>query len=277
MTPMNRSFEERRTDSLDGLRQLRRELLPDPEAGVAHTEKAWGATGSFTVDFVLADIWSRPQLSRRDRSMIVLATLIALGQTGKEMVVHTQGAIHHGMTREEVEELVTHVSAYVGFPKTLGAIRIVQDGLRSFEESGKLPPHKPAARKSDDERYNDGLDVLSTLMGWSDPATEAPKLEERLGPLGPLSIRYLFGEVWARTELSRRDRSLITVTILAALGRTDQMSTHVPGALNHGVTREEIEEVMVQMLGYAGWPAAVAGIAKAREIFAAIDAKNGGD
>ena len=274
MTTMNRTFEERRADSLDGLRKLRRDLLPDPETGVAHTERVWGATGSFTVDFVLADIWSRPQLSRRDRSMIVLATLIALGQTGKEMVVHTQGAIHHGMTREEVEEVVTHVSAYVGFPKTLGAIRIVQDGLRSFEENGKLPPHEPAARKSDEERYHDGLDVLRTLMDWSDPAGEAPKLEERLGPIGPLAIRYLFGEVWARTQLSRRDRSLITVAILTALGRTDQMTTHVPGALNHGVTREEIEEAMVQMLGYAGWPAAVSGLAKAREIFAAIDAES---
>ena len=260
---------ERRQLAVDGLRKLRGDRLKDVEGGLKHTEDLWGATGSFTIDFVLADIWARPQLPRRDRSLIVLAALITIG-ADKELKVHTQGALNHGLTREQVEEVVTHVSAYAGFPRALAAIRTVQKGLTEYE-GGELPPHEPAARKSDEERRRDGLDVLKTLMGWSDPEADAEKMEKRMGPLAEPTIQYLFGEVWARPQLSRRDRSLVTLSVLTVLGRTGQFPTHVRGALNHGLTREEIEEVMVHLLAYAGWPTAVTGYQKVCEIFAEID------
>lgn len=88
----------------------------------------------------------------------------------------------------------------------------------------------------------------------------APKLAE-------LTDTVVFGDVWERPELSKRDRSLITVATLTALYRTDQLRGHIGRALDNGVTREEIGEVITHMALYAGWPVAVNAAQVAKEVF----------
>jgi 4-carboxymuconolactone decarboxylase len=88
----------------------------------------------------------------------------------------------------------------------------------------------------------------------------APKLAD-------LTDTVLFGDVWERPELSKRDRSLITVAALTALYRTDQLRGHIGRALDNGVTREEIAEVITHMAFYAGWPVAVNGATVAKQVF----------
>jgi 4-carboxymuconolactone decarboxylase len=89
----------------------------------------------------------------------------------------------------------------------------------------------------------------------------APKLKQ-------LTDDLLFGEIWERPQLSKRDRSLITCTALVALGKTDQMVTHFPRALDNGVTKEELVEMITHMAFYAGWPSAVTAAMHARQILA---------
>ena len=267
----DRSHAHRRRVAVEGVRKLREGILDDVEGYLQHSEDRMGAVGSFSVDFVFGDIWARPQLSRRDRSLVTLAALIAGSGAERELAVHAESAIIHGLSPEEVEEVVTHLSAYAGFPRALAALRHIQAGLDAADSGSPPPPRQPAQRKSDAERRRDGIDVLSTLMGWSDPEADLAHLRERLGPMADVSIQFLCGEVWARPQLSPRDRSLATLSALALLGRTDHLPTHVRGALNHGLTREEIEEVMVHLLVYAGWPLAVTAFQVVREIFAEID------
>lgn len=88
----------------------------------------------------------------------------------------------------------------------------------------------------------------------------APKLAD-------LTQDVLFGDVWERPELSKRDRSLITVATLTALYRTDQLRGHIGRALDNGVTREEIAEVITHMAFYAGWPTAVNAAQVAKGVF----------
>lgn len=88
----------------------------------------------------------------------------------------------------------------------------------------------------------------------------APKLVE-------LTDDVLFGDVWERAGLSKRDRSLVTVTALIALNRTEQLRFHLERAVENGLTKEELVEVITQMAFYAGWPNAVTAIAVAREVF----------
>ena len=78
----------------------------------------------------------------------------------------------------------------------------------------------------------------------------APKLAE-------LTEKVLYGDIWERPGLSKRDRSLITVAALAAMYRTEQIGMHVGRALENGVTKEEIGEMLTHLSFYAGWPAAV--------------------
>ena len=99
----------------------------------------------------------------------------------------------------------------------------------------------------------------------SSPAREA--VRDVVPGLIDLSERVLFGEVWERPGLSKRDRSLIVVATLIALGREKQLVGHIERALNNGVTKEEISEIITHLAFYAGWPAAMTAALVAKEVF----------
>ena len=88
----------------------------------------------------------------------------------------------------------------------------------------------------------------------------APKLAE-------LTDNVLFGDVWARPGLSRRDRSLVTVSALIAMNRPDQLRSHLALARQNGLTQEELVEAITHLAFYAGWPSAVTAVAVAKEVF----------
>ncbi|MBV9887560.1 MAG: carboxymuconolactone decarboxylase family protein [Acidobacteria bacterium] len=88
----------------------------------------------------------------------------------------------------------------------------------------------------------------------------SPKLVE-------LTDRVLFDDVWERSELSKRDRSLITVTTLIALNRPDQLRFHLGRAVESGVRKEELVEVITHLAFYAGWPNAMTAVSLAKELF----------
>lgn len=80
---------------------------------------------------------------------------------------------------------------------------------------------------------------------------------ELVPQLGKLRDEVLFGDVWEQPELTKRDRSLITVAVLTALYRTDELKGHMQRALDNGVTEEEIKGLITHLAFYAGWPTAV--------------------
>jgi 4-carboxymuconolactone decarboxylase len=85
--------------------------------------------------------------------------------------------------------------------------------------------------------------------------------------LADVTDNVLFGDVWERPQLSKRDRSLITVASLVAMYRTEQLRGHIGRALDNGVTKEEIAEVITHMAFYAGWPTAANAVQVAGEVF----------
>lgn len=106
----------------------------------------------------------------------------------------------------------------------------------------------------------------------SAPALSGDKPSQRaIGDLAPklaeLTDNVLYGDVWERRQLSKRDRSLVTVSALIALNRPDQLRSHLIKARENGVTQEELIETITHLAFYAGWPNAVTAIAVAREVF----------
>ena len=85
-------------------------------------------------------------------------------------------------------------------------------------------------------------------------------------PFQELALRVCWGEVWARPGLGRRDRSLVVLALLVALGRPDELRLHVQGALTNGVTPDEIQELLLQACIYCGVPAAGEAFRVAREV-----------
>jgi len=93
----------------------------------------------------------------------------------------------------------------------------------------------------------------------------APKLVE-------LTDRVLFGDVWERKELSKRDRSLVTVAALIAMNRPEQLRFHLHRALDNGLKKEELIEVITHLAFYSGWPNSMNAIMVAKELFSKKDA-----
>jgi 4-carboxymuconolactone decarboxylase len=109
---------------------------------------------------------------------------------------------------------------------------------------------------SADGRYTRGRARLAEVDG-----TAGEQLVDSLGDLGRYIVEFGFGDVYSRPGLSLRDRELITVAMLAAMGaREPQLDVHLQGAVNVGITTEELQEVMIHVAPYAGFPAAINGL-----------------
>ena len=117
-----------------------------------------------------------------------------------------------------------------------------------------------------EERRRAGLEILNRLFGGEPAASEVSHEMMRL------STAHLFGEIWTRPGLSLRDRELITVSVIAALGRERQLRLHLRGALNAGLGRDELIETFIHLAYYAGYPAGFTALAIAKEEFDALDA-----
>lgn len=102
--------------------------------------------------------------------------------------------------------------------------------------------------------------TLTSTTAWERVRGVAPKLID-------LTEKVLFGDVWERPGLSKRDRSLITIAALIALCRTDQLRAYLERALGNGLTKDEIGEAITHLAFYSGWPTAMTAASVAREVF----------
>ena len=98
-----------------------------------------------------------------------------------------------------------------------------------------------------------------------------PAVRSRIGDVAPkladLTEKVLFGDVWERPGLSKRDRSVITVSALVAMNRTEQLPYHLRRALENGVTQDELVELITHLAFYSGWPTAMSAMSLAKEAF----------
>ena len=98
-------------------------------------------------------------------------------------------------------------------------------------------------------------------------ATSREIMQEVAPKLAELTNDVVFGDIWERPGLSKRDRSLMVVAVLTALYRTDQLRGHIGRALDNGVTKDELAEIFTHMAFYAGWPTAANAVRVAKEVY----------
>jgi 4-carboxymuconolactone decarboxylase len=124
----------------------------------------------------------------------------------------------------------------------------------------------------DRERFDSGMKVRRAVLGdaYVDKAISSKNAFSE--PFQDLITRYAWGEIWSRPGLPRHTRSLITLAMMIALNRNDEFRMHVRGAVNNKVSREEIQELLLQSAIYCGVPAANTAFHIAQEVFAEMDA-----
>lgn len=124
---------------------------------------------------------------------------------------------------------------------------------------------------SDDERHQAGMKVRRAVLGDVHVERAEKNKTEFTEPFQDLITRYAWGEIWSRPGLPRQTRSLVSLAMMIALNRSDEFRMHVRAALNNKVSREEIQEVLLQSAIYCGVPAANAAFHIAQEVFAEVD------
>lgn len=125
------------------------------------------------------------------------------------------------------------------------------------------------------ELFEEGLAIRKAVLGEEYVNRSIENANDFTRPLQELVTEYCWGAVWGREELPRKTRSLINLAMITALNRPHEVKLHLRGALNNGVTREEIREVLLQTAIYCGVPAAVDSFRIASEVFAEVDAETG--
>ncbi|HEX4426268.1 MAG TPA: 4-carboxymuconolactone decarboxylase [Terriglobales bacterium] len=116
-----------------------------------------------------------------------------------------------------------------------------------------------------DQKYENGMSIRRAVLG--DAYVDRTNITDFNKDFQDLITRYAWGEIWSRPGLPRPTRSLITLAMMVALNRTDEFRLHVRAAINNGVTRDEIKEVLLQSAIYCGVPAANTAFHAAEDVF----------
>jgi len=203
----------------------------------------------------IAELWTRPALSARDRSIVTLAALIARNQT-IEMARYMNLALDSGVSPGEISEIITHLAFYSGWANAMSAVAVAKDVF--------------AARKIGPDQLPE---ASPTLLPLNKEAEEmrAASVANQFGNVAPGIVQYttdtLFRDLWLRPDLAPRDRSLTTVSALIASGQSAQIAYHLNRAMDNGLTQSEAGEVITHLAFYAGWPNAFSALAVAKEVF----------
>jgi len=200
------------------------------------------ALQKYTQDMLLGDVWKRPGLSARDRSIVTLAALIARNQT-IEMPFYLDLALDNGVKPREISEIITHLAFYSGWANAMSAVAAAKDVFTARHiGADQLPAASPPLLPLDEAAE----------------AQRATRVEQQFGGVAPGVVQYttdvLFRDLWLRPDLAPRDRSLVTVSALIATGQVAQISYHLNRAMDNGLTQSQAAEAVTQLAFYVGWP-----------------------
>ena len=225
--------------------------MPNEALSVAEVSPA---LENYIQNAINGDLWKRPHLSPRDRSLSTLAVMIARNQTS-ELSSELNRALDNGVRPGEISETITHLAFYSGLSNATSAARITRDVFASRKIGyNQIPPATPKLLVIDKAAENKRAEIVEKSAGEISPA------------LVGYTTDVLFHSLWLRPDLSPRDRSLITVTSLIANGQVNQIGFHLNKAMDNGLTREQAGELIAQVAFYAGWPNAFSAVPVVEDI-----------
>jgi len=197
---------------------------------------------TLTDDVLFGDVWRRPELSPRDRSLVTISVLIATGKPA-QLAGHLGQALTNGVQPSEASGLLAHLAIYCGWPSAVSALEVYEQVY--------------TARKVDTAALRT---VAPRLPAPGSDAARARAVNDELGAVAPKFVQLtndvVFDDLWRRPDLSLRDRSLVTIAALAAMGDDEELDVYVRRGLESGLTRSQITEALTHLGFYAGWPKA---------------------
>jgi 4-carboxymuconolactone decarboxylase len=226
-----------------------RRLSPDDVRKVAP------ALEKYTQDRLYGEVWNRPVLTRRDRSIITIAALIARNQA-PALNYYLDQALENGVKPREISEIITHLAFYAGWGNAFAAVGPAKD---VFAQRGIGADQIPQA----------AVELLP--LDEAAEGQRATNVSKQFETTAPGVVQYttdaLFRDLWLRPDLAPRDRSLVTVSALVASSQVAQIPYHLNRAMDNGLTQAEAGEVLTHLAFYVGWPNVFSAMPIAKEVF----------
>jgi len=236
-------------------RRLSKSVSGGPMLSQSDVRNVSPALAAYTQDKLLGELWKRPGLSPRDRSIVTLAALIARNEA-VQMDYFLDMALDNGVKPGEISEIITHLAFYSGWENAMSAVAVAAN---VFQKRGIAPDQLPPA--------------AAPLLPLNEAAEQqrASAVQQNFGSVAPGVVHYttelLFRDLWLRPGLAPRDRSLVTVSALVASGQVAQIPYHLNRAMDNGLTAAEASEVLTHLAFYAGWPNVFSALPVAKEVF----------
>lgn len=188
---------------------------------------------AYTDEVLFGQVWPGPGLSQRDRSLLVISALIASDKPA-QLRGHLGRALDNGVTPVEASGVLTHLALYAGWPSAVVSLAVFDEVYTARDvDTAALAPF--AARPT--------------------PTGPAPVADDAFAPgFARLTDTVIRDDLWRRTDLVPRDRLLVTISALTALGEADQIPDLIRQSSTAGLTRADVGEALTHLAFYVGWP-----------------------
>lgn len=212
--------------------------------------------------YIFGEIFTVGELDIKTREMLTVTSL-AVQQTLPRLKAHINGALNAGATSVELREAIYQLAPFIGFPKTLNALSVLNE---VFKERGIDTPLKSTATVKEEERYEKGLEIQNPLYG--DEINVA--MEGLPADMGADVSRFLtevcFGDFYTREGLDVKTRELLFISALVTTGNTVTLKSHIKGNFKAGNSKETVTAAIIQCLPYVGFPNTLAALKTLKEV-----------
>ncbi len=214
--------------------------------------------------YIFGEVFTVGNLDIKTREMITVTSLAAQ-QTLPQLKAHINGALNAGVTPIELREAIYQCAPFIGFPKTLNALGVLNE---VFKERGIQTPLKSTATTDENNRYEKGLAIQEPLYG--DEIKKAmSNLPDNMGEdVAKFLTGVCFGDFYTREGLDVKTRELLVISILVTTGNTETLKSHIKGNLKAGNSKETITAAIIQCLPYVGFPNTLAALKMLKDVLA---------
>lgn len=223
--------------------------------------------GKFIIEYAFGDIYTREGLDLKSKEIAVVAALTAIGTAQPQLKVHINGALNTGSSINEIKEVILQMSVYSGFPNCINGMNALKDVLKERQKNGIKDNFGDLATNTTKiDRLKTGENELSKL-----DSLQVDRLKKAYNNFSPELVRftleYAYGDIFSRDNLSKKHRQIATIAALTALGNArPQLKFHINSGMNIGLETKNIEDIMLLMSVYSGFPSAINGMNVLKEV-----------
>ena len=249
---------------------LMTEMLNDADTTYEGWTQHSATFAHWSLEFEYGEIFARPALAPRTRQLAVVIMLATAGNRPIQLERHIEAALRAGLSEMELTEAFMQLAVYAGFPTALNAITVAttvfaRHGVPATASTATLD----AVSESYAIRHQRGLATLAQTSRGAG-STVIASFDDLAPAIGRAIVEHAYGDVFARKEIDLRSRELAACSAFAAVGNQvmgTPLRVHVQAALTAGATREEITEVLLNLVPHCGYPAVEEALRVANEVF----------